>query len=220
MSIKRPGLWIPKVLEAVRSPSRFTGSSSYWEVRYERGGTSGPGSYGELALFKAEFLNALVSERGVTSVCEFGCGDGHQLSLAHYPEYVGLDVSKTAIDLCVRRFRDDASKSFFLYSPEHFVDHAGVFKADLVLSLDVIFHLVEDDVFERYLHHVFGAARRHVVIYSSNSELPDPAPHVRHREFTSWVATNIGGWRLEEVRINDVPDAVADFFLYSRHSTS
>jgi hypothetical protein len=58
----------------------FPGSGSFWENRYRTGGTSGSGSYGRLAEFKAEILNEFVRERGVSSIIEFGCGDGAQLS--------------------------------------------------------------------------------------------------------------------------------------------
>ena len=92
----------------------FPGSQAYWEGRYAGGGTSGAGSYGALAEFKAELLNAFVKDKSVKSVIEFGCGDGHQLSLASYPKYIGLDVSKTAIELCTERFRDDSDKRFAL----------------------------------------------------------------------------------------------------------
>lgn len=42
--------------------------------------------------------------------------------------------------------------------------------ADLSLSLDVIYHLVEDEVFETYINTLFKSARRYVIIYSSNSD--------------------------------------------------
>ncbi|MBI9084342.1 MAG: hypothetical protein JEZ11_12140 [Desulfobacterales bacterium] len=77
----------------------------YWERRYAQGGTSGAGSYGRLAEFKAEVLNTFVEERGVQNIIEFGCGDGNQLSLAKYPSYVGLDASKTAVTQCVLFYR-------------------------------------------------------------------------------------------------------------------
>ena len=60
---------------------------------------------------------------------EFGCGDGNQLSLAQYPRYVGLDVSRTAIGLCQRRFAKDPAKSRFLYDGPCFADRAGLFAA-------------------------------------------------------------------------------------------
>src|SRR5438270_10704846 len=63
----------------------FDNSSSYWNRRYVAGGTSGAGSYGRLARFKADVLNAFVAESGIASVIEFGCGDGAQLALSNYP---------------------------------------------------------------------------------------------------------------------------------------
>src|SRR5512139_2970605 len=82
----------------------FSGSKDYWEERYRAGGNSGGGSYGRLAQFKADVLNGFVERHGVESVLELGCGDGHQLELARYPKYIGLDVSVTAIRQCAARF--------------------------------------------------------------------------------------------------------------------
>ena len=50
----------------------FPGSVSYWEARYREGGTSGPGSYGRLAEFKAVTLNEFVRSRDIRSVLEPG----------------------------------------------------------------------------------------------------------------------------------------------------
>jgi hypothetical protein len=80
-------------LSLLRQQLGFNGSSSFWERNYARGGTSGSGSYGAFAQAKAAFLNEFVHQHDLQSVIEFGCGDGHQLSLADYPRYVGLDVS-------------------------------------------------------------------------------------------------------------------------------
>ena len=65
-------------------------------------------------------------------------------------------------------------------------------KADAVLSLDVIYHLVEDTIFEKYMDNIFDCAQRWVVIYSSNFDGLDEslAEHVRHRKFTNWVTAN------------------------------
>ena len=64
----------------------FPGSESYWDQRYLSGGTSGAGSYGKFAEFKAEILNDFVRENGVMSIVEYGCGDGNQLKMATYPQ--------------------------------------------------------------------------------------------------------------------------------------
>jgi SAM-dependent methyltransferase len=207
---------IPGVLRQLpllRRNHRFTGTTRYWERRYVGGGTSGAGSYGEFGAAKAEYLNAFVTDHDVRSVVEFGCGDGHVLSLANYPSYVGLDVSRTAIEMCARRFSADPAKSFFLYDGSCFVDHGGLFTADLALSLDVIYHLIEDSLFETYMSHLFAAGRRYVVVYSTNAEIPDDAPHVRHRCFSSWVQDNYPQWRLAQLTEGPV---LAEFFVYER----
>ena len=204
-------------ISLLRQRLAFTGSAQYWEQSYARGATSGCGSYGRLGAGKSRFLNNLVLERGVRSVIEFGCGDGNQLAMAEYPSYVGLDVSRTAIALCQRRFADDPTKSFFLYGGSCFTDRAGIFSADLALSLDVVYHLTEDTAFESYLRHLFAAGRRLVVIYSTNMEICHTAPHVRHRRFTSWVEANCPEWTLAEVtRGPSAEFARADFFVYRR----
>jgi cyclopropane fatty-acyl-phospholipid synthase-like methyltransferase len=204
-------------LSLLRQQLGFNGSASFWERNYARGGTSGNGSYGALAQAKAEFLNGFVQEHDLQSVIEFGCGDGHQLSLADYPRYVGLDVSRSAVTVCKRRFADDPTKSFFLYDGGCFVDRAGLFTADLAISLDVIYHLVEDQVFETYMAQLLAAGRRYVVVYSTNTVVGKTAPHVRHRRFSSWVEDNCPQWHLAQV--TDGPLAGlgrADFFVYER----
>ena len=107
------------VLNAARNIS-FPGSKEYWEKLYSSGGTSGPGSYGKLAESKAGIINSFIKNNEINSVIDFGCGDGNQLSLFDFPSYIGLDVSSTAIKLCKKRFKDDKTKSFFLYDPERF----------------------------------------------------------------------------------------------------
>ena len=82
----------------------FEGSAEYWESRYAKGGHSGAGSYGPLAEFKSEFLNRFVAENEVQSVLEFGHGDGSQLELVNYRNYLGFDVSETAVNSCRQRF--------------------------------------------------------------------------------------------------------------------
>ena len=221
MTIKNLVRPIPGVrrLSLIRQRLGFNGSASYWERNYKYGGTSGGGSYGALARGKADFLNTFVREHDVQSVIEFGCGDGHQLSLADYPRYIGLDVSRTALGLCNRSFADDPTKSFYLYDGACFIDRAALFTADLAISLDVIYHLVENRVFEAYMEHIFSASRRYVVLYTTNKMMADTAPHVRHRLVTPWVEENYPQWVLEKTASGPAsgPNR-ADFFVYERLS--
>jgi SAM-dependent methyltransferase len=162
---------------------KFRGSEVFWNKRYKTGSKSGPGSYGKLAQFKADVINDFVEKEGISSVIEYGCGDGNQLKLARYPKYLGFDVSNAAVEQCRREFADDRIKDFLLVK-----EYSGQV-ADLTLSLDVIYHLVEDDVFEDYMVRLFQSARRYVIIYSSNfnEQASIRCPHVRHREFFQWI---------------------------------
>jgi hypothetical protein len=213
---------VKQARSVVRRLRPLGSSASYWERRYRAGGTSGEGSYGENARMKADIVNRIVAEHHVESVVEFGCGDGNQLSMLDLDCYIGLDVSAAAIEMCAERFAGDVTKSFFRYDPGHFIDQARVFARDLALSQEVIFHLVEDEVFELYMHHLFAAADRLVLICSSDHDLR-PTKHVRHRNFTTWVAAHITGWSLVEHVANPLPfdpttseGIVADFYLYGR----
>lgn len=193
-------------------------SAEYWETRYRSHGHSGAGSHDRLAQFKAEVLNEFVRSHAVGSIVEFGCGDGRQLALADYPAYLGIDVSPTAVEQCRALFAGDQSKSFVQAGdqPER--------TFDLALSLDVIYHLVEDEVFETYMSSLFDASHNWVIIYSSNTDEPTPEPHIKHRRFTDWVAAHRDDWRLVERISNRYPydsrnpdlTSFADFFIYQR----
>lgn len=206
-----------RLLRRARARRSFPGSEAYWEQRYAEGGNSGAGSYDKLATFKAEFLNAFVAERGIRSVIEWGSGDGAQTELFAFPTYLGLDVSGTVVASSRERFADIAEVTFSLVD-----DYAGtVF--DLALSLDVIYHLVEDETFDRYMRDLFASSSRYVVVYSSNHEAQSTAPHVRHRMFTAWVAVHAPEWQLTETRLNPYPfegdvsaGSFADFYVFER----
>lgn len=196
-------------------------SSAYWEKRYLEGGNSGAGSYNRLADFKAQVLNEFVKENNIKEVMEWGCGDGNQLSLAHYPYYVGYDVSAKAVELCKTRFETDNTKKFIWCGDSKFKNELVV---ELVLSLDVIYHLVEDDVYEQYMQRLFESSNKYVCIYASNFD-KQTAVHVKHRCFTKWVEANLNHkWKLDKVIKNPYPyseedtdsTTVSDFYFYKK----
>ena len=198
----------------------FPGSERYWERRYSDGANSGAGSYGRLAEFKADVLNSFVATHDVQTVIEFGCGDGNQLKLAHYNAYRGFDVSQTAIRKCRDLFNSDERKSFDLISA-----YDGE-KADLSISLDVIYHLIEDSVSDKYMRTLFNASNTYVIIYSSNYEQVGggTSAHVRHRNFTSWVENHLSDWELADHLPNRYPydprsldGSFAEFYFYKHH---
>lgn len=208
---------IGSLINKLRPPQYVGSSRSYWEDRYSCGGNSGAGSYNRLAQFKADFLNEFVNQHNVGSVIEFGSGDGAQLALATYPCYIGIDVSQTAIEICRQKFAERPSYKFMHLSEVHDL------QADLTLSLDVVYHLVEDDVFGKYMRQLFDTSTAWVIIYSSNKNRAEAA-HVRHRKFTTWVSKNRPDFKLIQTVRNRYPynsadpenTSFADFFVFRR----
>lgn len=197
----------------------FRGSTEYWKRRYEKGGGSGAGSYNELAEFKANVLNSFVQENNIETVIEYGCGDGNQLQLAEYPSYIGFDVSPVATSCCNKIFSNDKTKHFKLMD-----EYAGEI-AQLTLSLDVIYHLIEDNIFIEYMGRLFSSSKRFVIIYSSNTDdnRDNRARHVKHRQFSVWIEKTQPQWKLLRYIKNKYPytgnnkkGSMSDFFIYER----
>ena len=156
---------------------------------------------------------------------EFGCGDGQQLALYDFPEYLGLDVSKTILTSCISQFEDDKTKSFKKYCPESFVLDKLY---DLSISIDVLYHLIEQEIFEKHLTDLFEASSRWVVIYSCNFDKSGLAAHVRPRKFTDFVQDNFREFHLVNHTANPYPieehglknGSWSDFFVYQKQSES
>ncbi len=209
-----------KILNSLIRNNNFS-TSDYWEKRYAKGGDSGVGSLGELAVYKANFINEFVISKNVKKIIEFGCGDGNQLSLSEYPNYIGLDVSNTAIQKCIGLFNSDFEKSFYLYNPYTFSNEdSKLFKSDLSISLDVTYHLIEEKVYELYLNHLFETSSKYVIIYSVNYDVdPKETPsHIHYRKFSKWVETHKPEWKVFEINHDEIikPSGACDFFVYKK----
>lgn len=147
--------------------------AAFWDDWYAAGGDSGPGSRGEAARFKADTVNDFVHRHGIRSVFESGCGDGGQLALLNVPAYTGYDVSNTALARAQQRFRDDPTKVF--------VSQYEFQRADLALSMDVLYHLFDDAERAKHLATLFTAGDRFVMIYTTRDDSHDMPGHVWHR---------------------------------------
>ena len=204
------------------SDEAFYGTAAYWQERYAAGGNSGAGSYGKFAEFKARVLNTLFAEQGVTSAIEFGSGDGNQLKLLRIADYAGVDISPEAVDRCRTLYAGQPGRRFM--TTDEYAAVQPVPRADCTLSLDVIYHLVEDETFDTYMERLFSSASRLVVVYSSNhnESVQTDGSHIRHRRFTDWVAVRQPGWSMLRHIPNDYPfkgdyksGSFADFYVFA-----
>ncbi len=198
---------------------KFGNSGNYWEKRYSEQGTSGPGSYGDKAQYKAQVINRFVAEKNIRSVIELGCGDGNQLQYFHFADYTGVDVSATAIKNCKALFNDDTGKRFYVYTDTGWKQSISQHLPDLALSLDVIFHLVEDKVYEQYMQELFSSSAKFVIIYAWDVER-EKVFHVRQRNFTSWITRYCKDWQLQQKISNAGLAGACDFFIYEKQAAS
>lgn len=211
-------------LPAHSAPDEQSGfdSAQYWEQRYLAGGNSGAGSYNKSAEYKGLILNAFAAEKQLRRVGELGSGDGNQLRYLAFEDYTGFDVSRTAVDLC-RRIHGNHPGRAFVWLGDPQLDMSRYYGAfELTLSLDVILHLVEDDVYRAYIDKLFALSNKYVVVYSSNYSAPDRqgAVHVKNRRFTDDVERWLPEWKLLKHVDNPYKHPLiteADFFVFGRN---
>ena len=188
----------------------------YWEDRYIKGGDSGIGSCGELAQYKAGVINKFVNENNIQTVIEFGCGDGNQLRHYDFPKYVGLDISREAIKQCRNKFLGDRSKEFKLYDENQ--SNLELHKADLILSIDVLFHITDEVKFKTYLNTLFRFSKKYVIIYSTNFDKIHDSPHQIDRNFTNYISKCFS----EFILIDEIKNpykgekTMSDFHIYKK----
>jgi|TARA_B110000967_G_C18575171_1_gene406869 hypothetical protein len=186
-------------------------TKNIWETRYKNGGNSGSGSYNELCEFKNNILNTFISENNINSIIDFGCGDCNQIKNVPIENYIGLDISEYIIQTHNDTYKDDSSKSFLVYDDKT----NYTIKSDVTLSLDVLYHILEDNLFITYLQHLFTCSTKHVIIYSSNFEGHSQG-HMKTRKFTDHVEKLFPNWKLTSFIKQKYPKkSSADFYIYT-----
>lgn len=179
-----------------------------WDKRYSEGGNSGRGSYGEHFDFKTRIVNDFISKYEIKSVIDLGCGDGNQIKDLKIEEYKGLDLSEVSIQVCTEMYENDKAKNFELYE----LGKRPAKKADSTMSLDVIYHLIDDQYFNDYINCLKECTDKYIIIYSTNYNDTNWQGHVRHREFENLLIDQFD--RIEYVK--NILDCPADFYLYKK----
>lgn len=202
----------PRLADFVRkiSDRSFPGSARYWERRYLAGMRgAGRGSAGMAFKDKLATVDRVIRATKSLTVLDLGCGpEAFGNYLHNVGTYLGIDVSHEAVrtsqakrSVPGRRYQDLPS-----FGP------LGEF--DLVLSLEVIFHLVEDHVYHRYMSHLTESSTGYLLIQSTDREEDRfHGSHYRDRPFRDWIETHAPRWRLESSWTS--PHGASDWFLFS-----
>lgn len=181
-------------------------SKEYWEERYSQGGNSGKGSYGDSAILKAKYINSVIDKYNIKTINELGHGDGNQLSLLKgFDQYNGYDVSSSARNRCIDKFKDNGRYTFL-----DSVDKMS--KVDLAMSIDVIYHLTEWEVYEQHIKNLFKLGK-YILIYGMNMEI-NGLSHVKARPFNELIERVYDNYSLLEVADGSHIDV--KFYLYGK----
>lgn len=188
-------------------------AEKYWEDRYKSGSNSGSGSYGKHAEWKGQFMQSFIDSRHIQSIIDVGCGDGNQLGYFKCPTYFGLETSPTALEQCTQKYKNDKSKVFVNLS-QYLAKVGSAFRANCVISLDVLLCLVDPAKFDEHLKVLFNLASNYVVIYAADVDRVS-APHIIYRKFTDIVREKYPNWVLMEKVSNPlINDPETSFYVY------
>ncbi len=184
--------------------------TSYWNNRYAKGGNSGAGSYNKEAEIKSIYVNDVINKYRIKTISDIGCGDGNNLQYFNIPlSYVGYDVSSTAIGLCNSKYTDE---KYSFTNDKKFINY----NADLCLCLDVLFHQVEEELYQQTLDLLFRNNYTYVLIYSYDyvDNNPDLAPHMKIRKVSTDIENNKYNYKLIDNTIGY--DLKKNFLLYEK----
>ena len=134
-------------------------SMEFWKSRYELGDNSGSGSRGDLLNFKTEFINNFIKENDIKTVLDFGHGDLYVAREINAEDYTGIDI-----------FDVEDNEGLNLINCK-FDEYDGE-SADLVMCLDVVYHILEEE--QEYmrdsLDKMMEKADKFLMIYAHDSE--------------------------------------------------
>ena len=179
----------------------------YWENRYKNNGNSGEGSHRkDLYTFKLNYIQNLVNSKQIDSVLDYGCGDGNQTKEFVVNYYLGMDIS----EYIIQQNKIKYNKNYITLGEFDFKKNQDSF--DLVLCLDVLFHLVDEKEYLETVKNLFQLSKKYVLIYSQDKNY-NQAPHVLYRTFSNLVPQN---YSLVEKSNSPSLDTQQKFYLYQK----
>lgn len=115
--------------------------TEFWDKHYYEGGTSGPGSIDSYRDWKWKVITGMAGQ--IDDVIDIGCGDLSFWEGKQCKNYTGIDISKVIID---KNIKLRPVWNFIVKSADELV---GELQAPVVLCLDVLFHIMDEVVYEK-----------------------------------------------------------------------
>jgi hypothetical protein len=131
---------------------------NYWDKRYANGGNSGCGSTGYLREWKWQTIELFVNP--IIEVIDVGCGDLSFWDLTTLPKgYVGIDAS----EVIIQKNRINNPTLTFYHAESS--TPLGIV-APVVFCFDMLFHIMDDDVYKRTIENLCRMSSEYIFIYT------------------------------------------------------
>jgi SAM-dependent methyltransferase len=162
-------------------------AKDYWNIRYGMGLDSGYGSYGDEGKWKVAQVIDLAKKHKVRSILDCGCGDGTiakavKAGLTKGVKYNGFDISTAAI----QRLSENVPDKMEFKCGDFTL--GGAPQADLVMCLDVFFHLESQEQHDRATKVICESFKKVAVVTAWNEGIVKQyggkfASHTAYRPF-------------------------------------
>lgn len=190
--------------------------NSYWDKRYmSNTNSTGLDKTEEKKFFS--FFNLLMRGRSFKSVIDFGCGDMRMLqgSRTMIERYVGVDASDVIIADHTFEYRENKGMTF--YNTHSFFNRLtwdGVLDAEAVLLFNVLYHVMNDEDYDRIIKMAMNKAEEYIYILTW---IKEPKGYDRrHQKYRSWKDTHkIIDKKFTMIEIQQYDD-VNSFMIYRR----
>jgi len=130
---------------------------AWWERRYREGRPSGPGSVGRGRAWKWKVITEYAG--GPRSVVDVGCGDLSFWEDRDCPDYTGIDIACNIIA------QDRVARPDWVFICANAAEKQSV-GGDVVLCLDLLFHIMNTDDFKAILRNLCSYSERWIFVYT------------------------------------------------------
>ncbi len=132
--------------------------NNFWNDRYLAGISSGKGSVGAYRDWKWAIIEQYIGS--IDNVVDVGCGDLSFWDGRGCTNYQGIDISKHIISLNKHL---KPAWQFFVHGADKYNHNV---KGDIVLCLDLLFHILNDNIFRDILTNVCYYSREWIFIFT------------------------------------------------------